>query len=64
MTIEQQNLLIRSKLVLVGDSGVGKSTILQGWHSDGQSFPKNYSMTIHQEVHVKVLSLSLLIDCQ
>lgn len=37
---------LRSKVVVLGDSGVGKSAITQMFHSNGQKFPKNYLMTI------------------
>ncbi|KAG8465582.1 hypothetical protein KFE25_002889 [Diacronema lutheri] len=39
-------LKLRSKVVVLGDSGVGKSAVTQMFHSNGQKFPKNYLMTI------------------
>uniref|UniRef100_A0A6I8RUT2 Intraflagellar transport protein 27 homolog n=1 Tax=Xenopus tropicalis TaxID=8364 RepID=A0A6I8RUT2_XENTR len=38
---------------VIGDTTVGKSTLVQLFRSDGSHFPKNYSMTTSMEVSVK-----------
>ncbi|KAJ1490938.1 P-loop containing nucleoside triphosphate hydrolase protein [Baffinella frigidus] len=40
-----QALLLRSKVIVVGDAGVGKSAIVQMFHSKGTHYPKQYVMT-------------------
>lgn len=37
-------LMLRTKVVMVGDATVGKSALAQVWHSNGHAFPKNYVM--------------------
>ncbi|PAA73479.1 hypothetical protein BOX15_Mlig005991g2 [Macrostomum lignano] len=46
-------LILRAKVIVVGDSTAGKSSLVQMFHSDGQHFPKNYSMTTGVELVVK-----------
>uniref|UniRef100_A0A7S2XVJ0 Uncharacterized protein n=1 Tax=Fibrocapsa japonica TaxID=94617 RepID=A0A7S2XVJ0_9STRA len=38
-------LMLRCKVVLVGDACVGKSALVQMFHGGGQRYPKNYVMT-------------------
>jgi transport family protein 27 len=42
-------VVLRCKLVIVGDACVGKSAITQVFQSGGATFPKNYVMTIGAE---------------
>ncbi|XP_071813523.1 intraflagellar transport protein 27 homolog [Apostichopus japonicus] len=51
------SVVLRAKLIVVGDAAVGKSALTQVFHSDGSHFPKGYSMTIGQEICVKSVSL-------
>jgi len=44
---------LRSKCVVCGDSTVGKTALIQSFHSDGTQYPKNYQMTTGVELHVK-----------
>mmetsp|Transcript_51691 Transcript_51691/g.121366 ORF Transcript_51691/g.121366 Transcript_51691/m.121366 type:complete len:196 (-) Transcript_51691:159-746(-) len=39
------SLLLRCKVIVVGDAGVGKSAIVQMFHSKGTHYPKQYQMT-------------------
>lgn len=50
------NALIRAKCSILGNAGVGKTTIVQMFHSDGQIAPKSYSMTVNQEIKQKVMT--------
>ncbi|KAJ3293205.1 Intraflagellar transport protein 27 [Borealophlyctis nickersoniae] len=50
-------LIQRNKCVVLGNPCVGKSALVQMFHSDGTQYPKNYSMTIHVEVCVKVVNI-------
>ncbi|ESO84213.1 hypothetical protein LOTGIDRAFT_108201 [Lottia gigantea] len=45
--------VIRAKCIVVGDAGVGKSSMCQLFSSDGAHFPKNYTMTIGAEFMIK-----------
>mmetsp|Transcript_62225 Transcript_62225/g.166967 ORF Transcript_62225/g.166967 Transcript_62225/m.166967 type:complete len:196 (-) Transcript_62225:138-725(-) len=38
-------LLLRCKVIVIGDAGVGKSAIVQMFHSKGTHYPKQYAMT-------------------
>ena len=41
-----ENTVLRAKLIVLGDASVGKSSLVQVFHSDSQQgFPKAYSMT-------------------
>ena len=40
----KQLIILRCKLVVVGDSCVGKTAITQVFQSDGATYPKNYMM--------------------
>ncbi|KAJ3136150.1 Intraflagellar transport protein 27 [Irineochytrium annulatum] len=48
---------LRQKLILLGSAGVGKSALAQVFHSDGTQYPKNYSMTVHPEITVKIVNI-------
>ncbi|KAI8914872.1 hypothetical protein PhCBS80983_g00748 [Powellomyces hirtus] len=50
-------LVLRTKCVVLGNSGAGKSAIVQMFHSDGAQYPKTYAMTIHCDVCVKVVNI-------
>jgi GTPase SAR1 family protein len=47
-------LVLRCKVSIVGDPGVGKSALSQMMHSGGHMFPKNYVMTTGVDFAVKV----------
>lgn len=47
----------RPKLLLVGDPAVGKSALVQMFHSGGQRFPKAYNMTCGVEFSVKAVNI-------
>ena len=38
-------LLLRCKVIVIGDAAVGKSAIVQMFHSKGTHYPKQYAMT-------------------
>ena len=42
-------VVLRCKIVIVGDAGVGKTALTQVFHSGGPTFPKNYMMTVGAE---------------
>jgi len=44
---------LRAKCIVVGDSTVGKSALVQVFHSDNTQFPKNYTMTVGVELCTK-----------
>ncbi|CAH1269136.1 IFT27 [Branchiostoma lanceolatum] len=46
-------VVLRAKCIVAGDSTVGKSALVQTFHSDGSHFPKSYTMTEGVEVCVK-----------
>lgn len=50
-------LILRCKIVLLGDSTVGKTSIAQTFQGGVQSFPKNYSMTVGLDFMVKKVSI-------
>lgn len=52
---QQQKSVFRSKCIVLGSPAVGKSALVQVFHSDGTQYPKNYNMTVHTEVCVKVV---------
>jgi transport family protein 27 len=46
MTAKEINpLLLRCKVIVIGDAAVGKSAIVQMFHSKGTHYPKQYAMT-------------------
>jgi transport family protein 27 len=38
-------VLLRCKVLVVGDASVGKTALIQSYLSNGANFPKNYVMT-------------------
>jgi len=48
---------VRSKIVVVGDPAVGKTALIQMFHSAGQKFPKHYLMTLGVEFCVKAVPI-------
>merc|ERR1719281_2034624 len=50
-------LILRCKIVLLGDSTVGKTSIAQVFQGGVQSFPKNYNMTVGLDFSVKKVSI-------
>ena len=53
----RSTLMLRCKVVVVGDSTVGKSALIQMFHSGGSSFPKQYLMTAWVDFRVKVVPI-------
>jgi transport family protein 27 len=49
----KQLVILRCKLVIVGDACVGKTAITQVFQSGGSTYPKNYLMTVGAEFCVK-----------
>ncbi|KAJ3102903.1 Intraflagellar transport protein 27 [Phlyctochytrium planicorne] len=47
----------RQKCLVLGNAGVGKSSLVQSFMSDGAHFPKNYNMTVHAELAVKMINI-------
>lgn len=56
-TTHKSMLVLRQKVVVVGDAAVGKTALVQRFHSGGQTFPKNYVMTIGCDFCVKLVNL-------
>mmetsp|Transcript_27638 Transcript_27638/g.88899 ORF Transcript_27638/g.88899 Transcript_27638/m.88899 type:complete len:203 (+) Transcript_27638:17-625(+) len=50
-------LVLRNKVVIVGDPTVGKSALTQMFHTGGSVFPKNYVMTTYVDFAVKAVSI-------
>mmetsp|Transcript_108418 Transcript_108418/g.288562 ORF Transcript_108418/g.288562 Transcript_108418/m.288562 type:complete len:209 (-) Transcript_108418:62-688(-) len=55
--ITKPSLVLRCKIVLLGDSAVGKTSLAQVFEGGVQNFPKNYSMTIGIEFVVKRVNI-------
>eukprot|EP01041_Mallomonas_annulata_P008888 gene8888-18401_t len=49
-------VVLRCKLVVVGDAAVGKTSLTQVFQTGGKSYPKNYMMTCGAEFGVKQIS--------
>jgi hypothetical protein len=50
-------LRLRCKVLLLGETTVGKTSICQTFCSNGTEFPKNYLMTICCDLQVKVVQI-------
>ncbi|KAJ3373060.1 Intraflagellar transport protein 27 [Allomyces arbusculus] len=50
-------LCLRTKVVLLGDSGTGKSALAQVFHSEGASFPKAHMLNTTPELLVKTVAI-------
>ena len=49
--------VLRAKLLMLGDSCVGKTAIIQQFINSGAAFPKNYSMTLGADVQTKTINI-------
>jgi GTPase SAR1 family protein len=47
-------LVLRAKVVVVGDAHVGKTAMIKMFHSGGSEFPKKYIMTSWVDFNVSV----------
>ncbi|CAM9873193.1 unnamed protein product, partial [Discosporangium mesarthrocarpum] len=56
-TTHRSTLMLRSKVVVVGDACVGKTALMQMLKSDGHDYPKNYIMTIGVDFGVKKIKI-------
>merc|ERR1719198_882872 len=64
-------LILRSKIVLLGDSAAGKTSLAQVFQGGAQNFPKNYNMTIGIDFIVRRVSIpdtnvvveTYIVDC-
>lgn len=53
----RSTVILRCKLVIVGDACTGKSALTQVFQSGGSTYPKNYMMTIGAEFCVKQVAI-------
>ncbi|KAI8902051.1 P-loop containing nucleoside triphosphate hydrolase protein [Globomyces pollinis-pini] len=49
-------LILRNKTVVLGNATVGKTSLIQAFYNNGQ-YSKNYNMTIHSELSIKVVNI-------
>ncbi|CAM9410934.1 unnamed protein product [Choristocarpus tenellus] len=56
-TSHRSTLILRSKVVVVGDACVGKTALMQMLKSGGHDYPKNYIMTIGVDFGVKEIKI-------
>jgi len=56
-TTHQPLLMLRCKVVVVGDACVGKTALVQMYHSGGDKYPKDYLMTIGVDFCVKQINI-------
>uniref|UniRef100_A0A7S3M1Q0 Uncharacterized protein n=1 Tax=Spumella elongata TaxID=89044 RepID=A0A7S3M1Q0_9STRA len=56
-TSHKTMVILRCKLILVGDACVGKTALTQSFVSGGTTYPKNYLMTIGAEFNVKQVTI-------
>eukprot|EP00929_Paragymnodinium_shiwhaense_P088822 TRINITY_DN4912_c0_g1_i1.p1 TRINITY_DN4912_c0_g1~~TRINITY_DN4912_c0_g1_i1.p1 ORF type:complete len:247 (-),score=48.58 TRINITY_DN4912_c0_g1_i1:192-863(-) len=56
-SIQPPPLTLRCKILLLGDSTVGKTSLAQVFNGGVQAFPKSYSMTIGSDLMVKKYSI-------
>ncbi|CAN0332954.1 unnamed protein product, partial [Phaeothamnion confervicola] len=57
-TTHKPLLVLRTKVVIVGDAYVGKTALTQMFHSGGVNYPKNYIMTIGVEFCVRQVNIT------
>jgi len=50
-------IVARPKIVIIGDPAVGKTSLTQMFHSNGQRFPKAYTMTCGVDFSVKAVTV-------
>eukprot|EP00742_Colponemidia_sp_Colp-10_P002082 GILJ01002223.1.p1 GENE.GILJ01002223.1~~GILJ01002223.1.p1 ORF type:complete len:185 (+),score=27.35 GILJ01002223.1:49-603(+) len=50
-------VLLRCKVVVAGEPTVGKTALIQSFNSNGQNFPKNYTMTTGIDFSVKAIPI-------
>merc|ERR1719324_1990035 len=53
LSLTEPPLVLRCKIVLLGDSTVGKTSIASVFNGGVQNFPKNYNMTVGIDFNVK-----------
>ena len=57
------NIILRNKVVVLGNATSGKSSLIQSFHSNGSPFSKAYTMviiinkTVNSEISVKVVNV-------
>ncbi|KAJ1454197.1 small GTPase superfamily [Pelagophyceae sp. CCMP2097] len=56
-TTHRSLLMLRCKVVVVGDSTVGKSALISMFHSGGTTYPKQYVMTAWVDFRVKQVNM-------
>ncbi|CAK9048427.1 unnamed protein product [Durusdinium trenchii] len=55
--VQPSPLVLRCKVVLLGDSAAGKTSLAKVFQGGAQSFPKNYNMTIGVDFLVKRVNI-------
>ena len=63
--------VLRAKLMVIGDSAVGKTSIVQQFLNSGAAFPKNYSMTLSADILTRTINIPesqdtvelIIVDC-
>ena len=56
-TSHKSQLVLRQKVAVIGDAAVGKTSLVQMFHSGGQNFPKSYVMTLGCDFCVKMVNI-------
>eukprot|EP00003_Mantamonas_plastica_P028768 TRINITY_DN666_c0_g1_i3.p1 TRINITY_DN666_c0_g1~~TRINITY_DN666_c0_g1_i3.p1 ORF type:complete len:197 (+),score=55.23 TRINITY_DN666_c0_g1_i3:902-1492(+) len=51
-------MILRAKVLLLGDPQVGKSALVQSFLSDGSVFAQNYQMTIGMDLSIKSVKIN------
>ena len=46
---------IKKKVIVIGEAGVGKSTLIQTFCSNGQQLSKDYLMTLVADIASKIV---------
>lgn len=59
-TTHRTTLMLRAKVVVVGDACVGKTSVVQMFKSGGHDYPKNYIM-VREDKYVLRLSQLLFL---